>query len=970
MPSVEELLNQPIEEGYAFSTDDADAYCQVDELGRIITLNYKATVLGVEHDKAVERVFFACPRYVGDNVDLDLTRCTVYINYMNAGGEKDRYIVTDLNVAEDDETKVTFSWLLSRKVTAIRGDVHFIVCAVKTKTGGEIEQEWNTTIARANVLEGLEPDEYVLGSEDMDVVNQLLDMVAQEIDQKGQRVLESIPEDYTDLSEEVEDGRKANDLNFYASMGKHIRANAERIDGIKNILGNVSDLFEDKTPYMENGSINGAGELVDADIGSVRSIGGFQKYNGITYFKLKRYDTWARAYNMVEKKSNISTNITKQSGNFLFDSNLYSFGVAKDKDNEESDHLPIYTIYKDFCFWGPKLYNKNEEKKYLIKYDDVAVGANFYIDESSGELSTNTGRFYYILPVFVEVDKKYEIIFNNYMPESQYFGYSYLKVNKSDLTSYETISFRNSEVVELEEGYYYLFEFLSRPNNYSEIEADDISLYKFMYNDIYITIRPKIDQHIFLNYSNNEVGLIYPNATRLTTKYFSKEECSYVYVDVPEGLVHRANIRSLNEDYINQRFNTSGTMLPMLYPVYDYTIITLYKSDGSAFSYDDLSEDIKAQIKIKPIKTKNFGEVVIGNRLKSYGADIVCTGEDDQKILQAAFGSVLSIKIRLLGGVYHIKELYEDENSGEFYAIKTNELVPSNDIAYKTISLIGEYTSRVPDMNETIFKIDIDPNSIDDSRENSIFLVPRNVENQATNDLSNTIVNIKNISILSSLQNKPIINMDLTHAQASSLENIFIRADGYKNGVYEVLSSPNDKSIGIRVGYGSNNGFQNYAKHCMVYGLGKGYSINGEHFIFEDCLAHHCLVGFAFGDRLTRGNFEHPNIMLGCSIEACKRLMTLNRYGGSSESTENAAYTLICIGLSTESQWNIPDDEGGGTQETLPILEECKGICRGRIELDWGPKSPFEIDGSGKKIEWTVYHRSGIYKGIGNTVYE
>lgn len=181
MPSVEELLNQPIEEGYAFSADDADAYCQIDELGRIITLNYKATVLGVEHDKAVERVFFACPRYVGDNVDLDLTQCTVYVNYMNAGGEKDRYIVTDLNVAEDDSSKVTFSWLLSRKVTAVQGDVRFIVCAVKTKTGGEVEQEWNTTIARANVLEGLEPGEYALDQDDMDVVNQLMDMIYAEI---------------------------------------------------------------------------------------------------------------------------------------------------------------------------------------------------------------------------------------------------------------------------------------------------------------------------------------------------------------------------------------------------------------------------------------------------------------------------------------------------------------------------------------------------------------------------------------------------------------------------------------------------------------------------------------------------------------------------------------------------------------------------------------------------------------------
>lgn len=217
MPSVDELLLNGID-----TLDDAEAfeetnkYCEIDETGRVIVLNDLAEILGVENDKAVERVYFRCPRYVGDNVDLDLKQCTVYINFQNANMDKDQYIVTDLNIDETDSTKVTFSWLLSKKVTQYKGVVNFIVCARKVATGGTIEQEWNTTLARATVLEGLEPDPYVVPSDDLDVVNQLMDLVKQEIEQVGQDTIDSIPDDYTELSDRVEmsiDNIKA--LNCY-----------------------------------------------------------------------------------------------------------------------------------------------------------------------------------------------------------------------------------------------------------------------------------------------------------------------------------------------------------------------------------------------------------------------------------------------------------------------------------------------------------------------------------------------------------------------------------------------------------------------------------------------------------------------------------------------------------------------------------------------------------------------------------
>ena len=148
----------------------------------------------------------------------------------------------------------------------------------------------------------------------------------------------------------------------------------------------------------------------------------------------------------------------------------------------------------------------------------------------------------------------------------------------------------------------------------------------------------------------------------------------------------------------------------------------------------------------------------------------------------------------------------------------------------------------------------------------------------------------------------------------------------------------------------------------MCYAVGTGFSNCGEHFVMEDNLAHHCKIGFAFGDRLTRGNYEHPNIMIGCSIEGCYRLMVLNRYGSTDEiEAESASNTLVCIGLSTEIHWEYPKDNekynDGKWYATLPIKEIIKGAYHGRIEADYRGKdiSIFDNDGSGKNMVQTTY---------------
>lgn len=131
---------------------------------RIINVG-SGLLLGVETDNDAERVKFQCPKIVGDN--LDLSQYHIYIHYQNAKGEKGKYLCEDV---EDAGENITFSWLLSQKVTAFKGATKFLVCAKKTDAKTIV---WNTTLASGNVLEGLDVDEDIIQQND-DVIEQIL----------------------------------------------------------------------------------------------------------------------------------------------------------------------------------------------------------------------------------------------------------------------------------------------------------------------------------------------------------------------------------------------------------------------------------------------------------------------------------------------------------------------------------------------------------------------------------------------------------------------------------------------------------------------------------------------------------------------------------------------------------------------------------------------------------------------------
>lgn len=226
-----------IDEVLAAMPDTAAAaafeYLTIDPVTRKITVPETERVFGVTSDEVAVRKYFQCPRYVGDG--LDLAGMFLQVNFRNANNEEDAYLVDDVEVSGE---YITFSWLLSAKVTAYKGAVQFGVCADLPNTAEKKRPDWNTTISTGDVLEGLDPDSGDVEGETSDVITQLREMVTAQtaaveatggtqvqavraaattagadaqaqIEAKGAATLATIPEDYTSIANKTNEQANA-----------------------------------------------------------------------------------------------------------------------------------------------------------------------------------------------------------------------------------------------------------------------------------------------------------------------------------------------------------------------------------------------------------------------------------------------------------------------------------------------------------------------------------------------------------------------------------------------------------------------------------------------------------------------------------------------------------------------------------------------------------------------------------------
>ena len=140
--------------------------CLIDYDNQTISIPEKFKIAGVTADNNVKRIYFKCLKKAQV---VDFSEMEIYINYMNANQEPDRYHCEEKEVEGD---YVIFSWKVSNFATKYKGKVNFIVC-MENENG----EHWNTTLAEVEVLEGLETKPNEIEEPVKDVIRQLLEAV-------------------------------------------------------------------------------------------------------------------------------------------------------------------------------------------------------------------------------------------------------------------------------------------------------------------------------------------------------------------------------------------------------------------------------------------------------------------------------------------------------------------------------------------------------------------------------------------------------------------------------------------------------------------------------------------------------------------------------------------------------------------------------------------------------------------------
>ena len=160
--------------------------------------------LGVESDDDVKKLTFSVPKTY---YDCDLSTFRIFINYMNARKEGDLFAVKEEDVREVDGN-LEFDWIVGRHAVAYKGIAIFNVCMKKgsmqpdpedeTQEIFVVDQEFNTTVAKLPVLEGLETGEAVI-QEYADILMQweeqlfgIENSAISNITQKGSEVIEAV----------------------------------------------------------------------------------------------------------------------------------------------------------------------------------------------------------------------------------------------------------------------------------------------------------------------------------------------------------------------------------------------------------------------------------------------------------------------------------------------------------------------------------------------------------------------------------------------------------------------------------------------------------------------------------------------------------------------------------------------------------------------------------------------------------
>lgn len=173
MSQADELLDSLTEPEVAtYSVNpDMEPHIVINE-DRTIAVPDELKHIAVQGEHNIETVTFDCPRYWDGH---DLSQMSVRINFQRPDGHREPYIAENLRVDDTDTSLIHFDWTISGNVTAVKGNISFMVCAKIADAEGVTEREWHSRLNQDLVIdEGLDCSGDEIVEQNPDILESIL----------------------------------------------------------------------------------------------------------------------------------------------------------------------------------------------------------------------------------------------------------------------------------------------------------------------------------------------------------------------------------------------------------------------------------------------------------------------------------------------------------------------------------------------------------------------------------------------------------------------------------------------------------------------------------------------------------------------------------------------------------------------------------------------------------------------------
>ena len=270
---------------------DTDVSFVIDAVSRSISTTSDKAIL-MQYDHNSERYTFQIPRFIeGHDVSLS-DRVDIHYNNLSSNGKDENQNVYNVDDLVVDGDNVYFTWLVSRNATTYAGSLNFIVSISCFDDEGNVVYSWHTDIyknirisagydyskntieeysdilqqwyhrlfgttssattdieaAKSTALSDIESAKTTVISD----IESAKTVAITDVEDKVSRLVESIPEDYSEFKNELVDIRVGADGTTYSSAGKAVR---EQVGDINDAIFDMitgSNILDPNGEYAQN----------------------------------------------------------------------------------------------------------------------------------------------------------------------------------------------------------------------------------------------------------------------------------------------------------------------------------------------------------------------------------------------------------------------------------------------------------------------------------------------------------------------------------------------------------------------------------------------------------------------------------------------------------------------------------------------------------------------------------------------